>query len=83
MSNYALRLPESLKQAVKRLATEDSTTMNQFFVLAIAEKVSAMETAAFFEKRAVKANKTQADKAWGKVGNKAPLPEDQWGTASK
>jgi hypothetical protein len=48
MSNYALRLPESLKQAAKRIAASDDTTMNQFFVVAIAEKISAMETAKFF-----------------------------------
>ena len=47
MSNYALRLPESLKQAAKRIAAADDTTMNQFFVVAIAEKISAMETAQF------------------------------------
>ncbi len=48
MSNYALRLPESLKQAAKRIAAADDTTMNQFFVVAIAEKISAMEAADFF-----------------------------------
>lgn len=57
MSNYALRLPESLKQAAKRIAAEDDTTMNQFFVVAIAEKISAMEAADFFTKRAALANK--------------------------
>ena len=30
MSSYALRLPESLKQAAKRIAAADDTTMNQF-----------------------------------------------------
>ncbi len=44
MSSYALRLPESLKLAAKRIAAADDTTMNQFFVVAIAEKISAMET---------------------------------------
>ena len=64
MSNYALRLPEFLKLAAKRIAAEDDTTMNQFFVVAIAEKISAMETAAFFEKRGATASKSSADKAW-------------------
>lgn len=63
MSNYALRLPESLKQAAKRIAAEDDTTMNQFFVVAIAEKISAMETADFFTKRAALASATSADAA--------------------
>ena len=78
MSNYALRLPESLKQAAKRIAAEDDTTMNQFFVVAIAEKISAMETAAFFEKRGATASKSGAEKAWKKVSNRVPVIEDKW-----
>jgi len=80
MSNYALRLPESLKQAAKRIAAADDTTMNQFFVVAIAEKISAMETAQFFEKRAALSTPDVANAAWGKVGNKSALPGDVWGT---
>jgi hypothetical protein len=77
MSHYALRLPESLKEAARRLAAEDGATMNQFFVTAIAEKVSALETAAFFERRAAAADPARAQAAWDKVGND-PLPEDRW-----
>ena len=80
MSSYALRLPESLKQASKRIAAADDTTMNQFFVIAIAEKISAMETADFFERRSATASKTKANKAWAKVRNSNPLPEDRWTT---
>ena len=78
MSSYALRLPESLKSASKRIAAADDTTMNQFFVVAIAEKISAMETADFFERRSAQASKSKADKAWAKVGNKNAVPEDRW-----
>ena len=78
MSRYALRLPESLKIASKRIAAADDTTMNQFFVVAIAEKISAMETADFFERRAANASKAKADKAWAKVGSKNPVLEDRW-----
>jgi hypothetical protein len=80
MSNYALRLPESLKQAAKRIAAADDTTMNQFFVVAIAEKISAMETAQFFEKRAAQSTPEAANAAWGKVGVKSALPGDVWET---
>ena len=78
MSSYALRLPESLKKAAKRIAAADHTTMNQFFVVAIAEKISAMETADFFQKRAALGNPPTAQSAWDKVGASAALPEDQW-----
>lgn len=78
MSQYALRLPESLKQAAKRIAAADDTTMNQFFVVAIAEKISAMETAEFFEKRGANTNAIAAQSAWNKVGNQNALTEDSW-----
>lgn len=78
MSNYALRLPESLKSAAKRIAAEDDTTMNQFFVVAIAEKISAMETARFSEKRAALTTAQAADAAWDKVGTQAPMDNDVW-----
>ena len=78
MSSYALRLPESLKQAAKRIAAADDTTMNQFFVVAIAEKISAMETAKFLEQRALNAAPGLADAAWDKVGSKVPLDDDKW-----
>ena len=78
MSNYALRLPESLKQAAKRIAAADDTTMNQFFVVAIAEKISAMETAQFFEKRAALTTSDAAHAAWGKVGVKSVVSGDVW-----
>ena len=78
MSSYALRLPESLKAASKRIAAADDTTMNQFFVVAIAEKISAMETADFFQRRSAEATKIKADKAWAKVGKHAAVLPDQW-----
>jgi hypothetical protein len=64
LGSYALRLPEPLKQAAKRIAAADDTTMNQFFVVAIAEEISATETADFVERRSAAASKTKADKQW-------------------
>ena len=78
MSSYALRLPESLKQAAKRIAAADETTMNQFFVVAIAEKISAMETAKFFEQRAVLNPVGAAQAVWDKVGSNSPSADDTW-----
>ena len=78
MSSYGLRLPESLKNASKRIAALDNTTMNQFFVVAIAEKISAMETADSFERRSVSASRTKADAVGAKVSNQSPVPGDEW-----
>ena|SRR5271166_6345388 len=55
-SNYALRLPASLKRAVEEVAREDGTTLNQFIVSAVAEKLAALKTAEYFAKRAARAD---------------------------
>ena len=52
--------------------------MNQFFVMAIAEKISAMETAKFFEQRAALGAAGAAQAAWDKVGSGADVAEDTW-----
>jgi hypothetical protein len=44
----------------------------------IAEKISAMETASFFEQRAALGSPNAAQAAWDKVGDKGALPDDQW-----
>ncbi|MHB8949141.1 MAG: hypothetical protein ACYC4S_08765, partial [Rhodoferax sp.] len=66
----------------KRIAAADDTTMNQFFVVAIAEKISAMETAQFFDKRAALANGQAADAAWAKVGVTSVAAGDDWTSAT-
>ena len=57
-STFPLRLPVSLKSAVEKLAAEDGVSMNQFVTMAVAEKVSALNTVEFFAER-----KAQADRA--------------------
>lgn len=48
MSQVALRLPDSLHQYAKQLAAQDNASLNQFIVTAVAEKISARNTEAFF-----------------------------------
>ena len=45
VSTFSLRLPISLKAEVERLAEADGTSMNQFLVMAAAEKLTAIRTA--------------------------------------
>ena len=45
VSTFSLRLPISLKAAVERMAEADGTSMNQFLVMAAAEKLTAIRTA--------------------------------------
>ena len=61
MANYALRVPESLMEYARQVAQEEGVSMNQFFVTAIAEKVSALKTEAFFRERAARASEYPGD----------------------
>ena len=45
MSHYALELPDPLLGAARKVAKRNNTPVNQLFALAIAEKLSALETA--------------------------------------
>lgn len=55
-SNYALRLPASLKRELEKVARDDGTSLNQLIVTAVAEKLSALRTADFFEERRARAD---------------------------
>jgi hypothetical protein len=74
---YPLRLPKSLKNAVERLSKEDGTSMNQFVATAVAEKVSALQTAVFFEDRKARADFKAFDKIMKRRGGKPPRDGDQ------
>ena len=77
MANYALRVPESLFDYARKVAEEEQVSMNQFFVTAIAEKVSALKTTEYFRERAQRAD-PGALLAWlAKSPNAPPTPGDE------
>lgn len=55
MSQMSLRLPDSLHIAVKELAAQENVSANQFVTLAVAEKISALRTAEWIDRRAERA----------------------------
>ena len=63
MANYALRVPESLFAYARKVAEEENGSMNQFFVTAIAEKVSSSKTEAYFRERSERGDLAHFD-AW-------------------
>jgi hypothetical protein len=78
VTTFALRLPVSLKAAVEKLAAADGTSMNQFLVMAAAEKLSAIQTAEeFFAERRGKGDAGAAIRFVTRVGGHAPRPGDQ------
>jgi hypothetical protein len=79
-TTYPLRLPRSLKEAVKRLSREDGTSINQFVATAVAEKISALETARYFTDRKARANFQAFDKIMKRRGGKPPRAGDEMPT---
>ena len=51
MSQFSLRLPDSVMEEAKRLAEDDQVSLNQFFLAAISEKLGELKTRKFFQIR--------------------------------
>ncbi len=68
MSQYPLRIPDSLMRAAKKAAKTDKTSLNQFFVMAIAEKVAALETENLLRDRSVLADKDAFEAILERIG---------------
>jgi hypothetical protein len=76
-STYLLRLPRSLKKAVEKQSAEDGTSINQFVATAVAEKLSALQVAAFFADRKAQADFKAFDKIMRRRGGKPPRTDDE------
>lgn len=76
-SNYALRLPASLKRELEKVARDDGTSLNQFIVTAVAEKLSALRTADFFEERRARADVVAALDIMSRTRGEKPRKGDE------
>ncbi|HEV3279070.1 MAG TPA: toxin-antitoxin system HicB family antitoxin [Terriglobia bacterium] len=76
-TTYPLRLPRSLKAAVERLSRQEGTSMNQFVAMAVAEKVSALETARFFQDRRARADFKAFERILKRRGGEPPREGDE------
>jgi len=72
MSTLSLRLPDSLHEQIKKLASEDGISINQFVVSAVAEKTSAFLTKSYLEERGQMSSKPKFKKALSKVPKNIP-----------
>jgi len=75
-STYPLRLPTSVKAEVVRRAKAQGTGFNQFVATAVAEKLAAMNTAAFFAERRGRADFDAFDRLMQRQGGEPPRPQD-------
>ena len=77
MTNYALRVPESLFTYVRKVAEEEQVSMNQFFVMAIAEKVSAVKTETYFRERQARGDLNAFDTWLNASPDAVPMAGDE------
>lgn len=77
MSQYALRLPDSLFEHAKILAKKEHASLNQLFITAIAEKISALETENLLVARAKLADKKAYLHVLKKVKKKPTIAGDE------
>ena len=75
-ASYALRLPQSIKTEVERVAKAEGTSINQFIATAVAEKLAAMNTAAFFTERRSRADFDAFDRIMARSGGVPPAGDD-------
>ncbi|MHB8530678.1 MAG: toxin-antitoxin system HicB family antitoxin [Caulobacteraceae bacterium] len=76
-ANYSLRLQPSLKEAAERIAAEEGASLNQFINVAVAEKLSAIETQAYFRRRAARGNRKAFLAFLDGAGDEEPVEDDR------
>ena len=77
-SNFALRLQPSLLEELRSVAEVEDTTLNQFINVAVAEKLAALRTEAYFRERVARADIPGALKVLERLGvGNPPLPGDR------
>jgi hypothetical protein len=77
MSTLSLRLPDSLHKRVRELAQQDGISINQFISTAVAEKLAALMTVEYLEKRAKRGNRERFLAVLEKVPDVPPEPGDE------
>ena len=75
-ANYSLRLQPSLKKAAERLAAADGASLNQFINVAVAEKLSALETATYFQARSARGKRAAFLAFLDGAGGEPPVEGD-------
>ncbi|MDP2783882.1 MAG: DUF6290 family protein [Sulfurimicrobium sp.] len=78
MSTISLRLPESLHQQARQLAKQENISINQLVATALAEKMSALMTQEYLERRAARASREKFEHALSKVPSITPDEQDKF-----
>ena len=77
MAAVSLRLPDSIYEFAKELASKEHVSLNQFIATAVAEKVSSLNTEEYLSQRAKNGSKERFLKALEKVPDVEPEEFDK------
>lgn len=77
VSNYALRLQTSLLNELRQVTKEESTSINQFINVAVAEKLAALRTEQYFQERMSRANREDFLAILEKAGTDVAIEGDE------
>ena len=77
MSAISLRLPNSIHNKVREVAQQEGTSINSFIATALAEKLSALLTMEYLERRAGRSSEEKFQKALSEVPDIEPLEHDR------
>jgi len=76
-SIISLRIPKSLHEEVKELAHDEGVWLNQFVMLALAEKVATLRTIDYLEQRAARGSREKLLAILAKAPDVEPEPYDR------
>jgi hypothetical protein len=76
MSTISLRLAESLHKRVRDLARREGISINQLVATALAEKISALMTTEYLEKRGKRGSRKSFEQALSHVRERRPPEYD-------
>ncbi len=77
MKTISLRLPDYLHRTLRDVARREGISINQFVMLAVAEKLAALATEEVLEARARRGSRERFEAALAKVPDVPPAPEDR------
>ena len=77
MGALSLRLPESIHGHIRDIAKAEGVSINQLISSAITEKISAIMTEEYLQKRADRANIKDMEAVLNKVADREPLKGDE------
>lgn len=73
--NYPFRLQPSLMEEARKVAESEGVALNQLINVALAEKLSALRTEEYFQKRIRRANRAETLRILGRSGKGNPSIE--------